>query len=127
MANHACQWFWRRLSEAGHANAEENQKMDLGDDKAEEEGKTEASARAGAEKKEEAPTHQLSNPARIVPAQESLVSFPKGSRWQPLQSVPAIAGILVLRDAQPGAFENLICLCQHLWIMEKQVAGKSLV
>lgn len=84
--------------------------MDLGEDKAEEGGKAEASAKVGAEKKEEPPTHQLSNPARIVPAQESLVSFPKNSRWQPLRSVPAIAGILVLRDGKPGNFELLIFL-----------------
>ncbi len=79
--------------------------MDLGEDKAEEEGRAETSAKVGAEKKEEPPTHQLSNPARVVPAQESLVSFPASSRWQPLRSTAANAGILVLKDAKPGSLK----------------------
>lgn len=76
--------------------------MELGEDKAGDENKAESSSKVASEKKEEPPTHQLSNPARIVPAQETLVSFPAKSRWQPLRSIPAIAGILVLRDGKPG-------------------------
>lgn len=86
--------------------------MDVDESKADEEGKMDDSNRAGAEKKEEPSTHQLSNPARVVPAQESLVSFPSGSRWQHLRSIPAIAGILVLKDIKPGKPpKTLNCFC----------------
>ena len=75
--------------------------MDIDESKPGEDGKKDTT-KVAAEKKEEPPTHQLSNPARIVPAQERLVSFPGSSRWQPLRSSHVTSGILVLRDARPG-------------------------
>ena len=77
--------------------------MDIDEKKPEAEG----SSKASAEKKEEPPTHQLSNPARIVPAQERLVSFPAASRWQPLANTSAVSGILVLRDTAPGELQSI--------------------
>ena len=59
-------------------------------------------AQVAAEKKKEPATHLLDNPARVVPAQQGLVSFPPDGRWQPLRQSKAVAGILVLKDTRPG-------------------------
>lgn len=59
--------------------------------------------KVAAEKKEEPASHQLDNPARVVPAQEKLVSFPEGSRWRPVRgAAQPVAGIIVLTDTRPG-------------------------
>ena len=60
-------------------------------------------AQVAAEKKREPATHFLDNPARVVPAQQGLVSFPPDGRWQPLRRSSAAAGILVLKDTRPGS------------------------
>lgn len=46
-------------------------------------------------------THTLDNPARVVPAQEKLISFPSGSRFVPIRP-GRTAGILLLKDSSPG-------------------------
>lgn len=46
-------------------------------------------------------THNLENPARVVPAQEKLISFPQGSRFVPIRP-GRTAGILLLKDSSPG-------------------------
>jgi hypothetical protein len=73
--------------------------------------KDDSSNKVGAEKKEEeAPTHMLDNPARVVPDQEKLVSFTPTSRWQPLRPHNPVSGILVLRDTTPGRLPLAWCL-----------------
>lgn len=52
-------------------------------------------------------THQLKNPARIVPNQEKLVRFMPKSRWAPIK-VNAQAGTLILNDLQPGEPVQLV-------------------
>ena len=55
------------------------------------------------EKKEEPSSYLLENPARVVPAQERLVSFLSDSRWRPVRgSVQPTAGIVILKDTRPG-------------------------
>ncbi|KAK9829302.1 hypothetical protein WJX72_005032 [[Myrmecia] bisecta] len=57
--------------------------------------------KAGEAKKEEAPSHELSNPARVLPKQQRFVQWPKGGRWQPLKQ-GAAGGIVLLKDTKPG-------------------------
>ncbi|KAG1657731.1 hypothetical protein FOA52_011993 [Chlamydomonas sp. UWO 241] len=64
-------------------------------------------AEDGAEKKEEDKVpdvgpYDLSNPARVVPAQTRFVSFKAGARWVPVKAGQVAAGILVCADTQPG-------------------------
>lgn len=62
-----------------------------------------AAESGGGEKREEPSSHMLDNPARVVPAQEKLVSFTDGSRWVPVRgAAQPTSGIIVLRDTRPG-------------------------
>jgi 26S proteasome regulatory subunit N2 len=61
-----------------------------------------------AEKKapEPEPTFQLlTNPARVIPAQEKFIRFIEGSRYVPVK--PAPSGFILLRDLQPTEAEDL--------------------
>lgn len=51
-------------------------------------------------KGEEAHTTALSNPCRVVPAQERLIRWDDKGRYQPIKR--AGAGILIVRDTRPG-------------------------
>ncbi|TVU02681.1 hypothetical protein EJB05_51809 [Eragrostis curvula] len=62
-----------------------------------------------AEKKapEPEPTFQiLSNPARVVPAQEKFIKFLQGSRYEPVKAAPS--GFILLRDLKPTEAEELV-------------------
>lgn len=61
--------------------------------------------KAKAPKEPEPSSHNLDNPARVVPAQEKLVKFPEGSRYVPIRS-GRTAGILLLKDSTPGTRSN---------------------
>ena len=59
---------------------------------------------------EEAATHELDNPARVVNAQRKFVEFLEDSRWKPVRSQPS--GFVVLKDSFPEkqtvyAFDDL--------------------
>ena len=61
-----------------------------------------------AEKKapEPEPTFQiLTNPARVIPAQEKFIKFIEGSRYVPVK--PAASGFILLQDMQPTEAEVL--------------------
>ncbi|WVZ94493.1 hypothetical protein U9M48_040380 [Paspalum notatum var. saurae] len=63
---------------------------------------------AAADKKapEEEPTFQiLTNPARVVPAQEKFIKFLEDSRYQPVKAAPS--GFVLLRDLKPSEAEEL--------------------
>lgn len=47
----------------------------------------------------------LTNPARVVPAQEKLIRFLEGSRYVPVKLAPS--GFVLLRDLQPSEAEVL--------------------
>ncbi|XP_062191510.1 26S proteasome non-ATPase regulatory subunit 1 homolog A-like [Phragmites australis] len=62
-----------------------------------------------AEKKapEPEPTFQiLTNPARVVPAQEKFIKFLQGSRYEPVKAAPS--GFVLLRDLKPTEAEELV-------------------
>ncbi|KAL6843181.1 hypothetical protein ACP4OV_026894 [Aristida adscensionis] len=62
-----------------------------------------------AEKKspEPEPTFQiLTNPARVVPAQEKFIKFLEGSRYEPVKAAPS--GFVLLRDLNPTEAEELV-------------------
>ncbi|GJN36702.1 hypothetical protein PR202_gb25587 [Eleusine coracana subsp. coracana] len=62
-----------------------------------------------AEKKapEPEPTFQiLSNPARVLPAQEKFIKFLQGSRYEPVSA--AASGFVILRDLKPEEPEELV-------------------
>ncbi|KAL6659058.1 hypothetical protein ACP70R_003098 [Stipagrostis hirtigluma subsp. patula] len=62
-----------------------------------------------AEKKapEPEPTFQiLTNPARVVPAQEKFIKFLEGSRYEPVKAAPS--GFVLLRDLKPAEAEELV-------------------
>jgi 26S proteasome regulatory subunit N2 len=48
----------------------------------------------------------LTNPARVVPAQEKYIKFFEGSRYMPIK--PARSGFVLLRDMQPSEPEVLV-------------------
>lgn len=60
------------------------------------------------EKKAEAESSSevLTNPARVVPAQEKYIKFFEDSRYVPIR--PARSGFVLLRDLQPSEPEVLI-------------------
>ncbi|KAL5221940.1 hypothetical protein ABZP36_026653 [Zizania latifolia] len=63
----------------------------------------------GAEKKapEPEPTFQiLTNPARVVPAQEKFIKFLEGGRYEPVKLAPS--GFVLLRDLKPTETEELV-------------------
>jgi 26S proteasome regulatory subunit N2 len=63
---------------------------------------------AAAEKKaaEPEPAFQvLTNPARVVPAQEKFVKFLEGSRYKPVKAAPS--GFVLLQDLKPTEAEEL--------------------
>ena len=63
---------------------------------------------AAAEKKapEPEPTFQLlTNPARVIPAQEKFIKFLEESRYEPVKAVPS--GFVLLRDLKPTEAEEL--------------------
>ncbi|KAK1294537.1 hypothetical protein QJS10_CPA16g01541 [Acorus calamus] len=66
-----------------------------------------ASADSSSEKKVEAePTYKiLSNPARVVPAQEKYIKFLKGSRYVPVKLAPS--GFVLLQDLMPTVADGL--------------------
>lgn len=47
----------------------------------------------------------LTNPARVVPAQEKYIKFLEGSRYVPVK--PAPSGFILLKDLQPAEAEEL--------------------
>uniref|UniRef100_A0A0D3GXK4 26S proteasome non-ATPase regulatory subunit 1 homolog n=1 Tax=Oryza barthii TaxID=65489 RepID=A0A0D3GXK4_9ORYZ len=62
-----------------------------------------------AEKKapEPEPTFQiLTNPARVVPAQEKFIKFLEGGRYEPVKLAPS--GFVLLRDLKPTETEELV-------------------
>lgn len=61
----------------------------------------EVAPKEASSKKDEASSFSLENPARVVPAQVKYVSFPAGSRLEPVKPDLPV-GILVLRDLTPG-------------------------
>ena len=64
---------------------------------------------AAAEKKEPEPepTFQiLTNPARVVPAQEKFIKFLEDSRYDPVKLTPS--GFVLLRDLKPSEAEELV-------------------
>lgn len=95
-------WAYSKISFAEAMDLDESLPKDKGIQKGE-------GVKAATEKKEEPPTHQLSNPARVVPAQEQLLCFPKDGRWQPLKGNAAVSGILVLKDTIPGQSSCYLC------------------
>lgn len=70
--------------------------------------------------KPELSTHSLDNPARVVPAQEKLISFPQGSRFVPIRP-GRTAGILLLKDSSPGKTK----LCCAVIYCDSTVYSKS--
>ena len=62
---------------------------------------------SSAEKKTEAePSFEiLTNPARVVPAQEKFIRFLEGSRYVPVKLAPS--GFVLLKDLQPSEAEVL--------------------
>ncbi|GBG66879.1 hypothetical protein CBR_g72635 [Chara braunii] len=48
----------------------------------------------------------ISNPARVVPAQEKYIRFPEGCRYMPLKKLPA--GFVMLKDMQPSDPQDLV-------------------
>ena len=69
----------------------------------------EESAEAGAEpKKEEAPSHFLRNPSRVLPAQSRFVSFTSDSRYKPVVQ-GLVHGIIVVADLRPGEDAQVLC------------------
>lgn len=50
----------------------------------------------------ESSSYEVSNPARVVPAQLKYIAFPAETRWEPLRR-GAKSGIVLLRDLRPGA------------------------
>ena len=64
----------------------------------EEEGKEDTAA---AEAEPESSSYEVSNPARVVPAQLKYMAFSAGTRWEPLRR-GAKSGIVLLRDLRPG-------------------------
>ncbi|RCV29543.1 hypothetical protein SETIT_6G022000v2 [Setaria italica] len=64
---------------------------------------------AAAEKKapEPEPTFQLlTNPARVIPAQEKFIKFLEDSRYEPVKAAPS--GFVLLRDLKPTEAEELV-------------------
>ncbi|CAO2200986.1 unnamed protein product [Urochloa humidicola] len=64
---------------------------------------------AAAEKKapEPEPTFQLlTNPARVIPAQEKFIKFLEESRYEPVKAAPS--GFVLLRDLKPTEAEELV-------------------
>ncbi|KAG2577491.1 hypothetical protein PVAP13_6NG102800 [Panicum virgatum] len=64
---------------------------------------------APAEKKapEPEPTFQLlTNPARVIPAQEKFIKFLEESRYEPVKAAPS--GFVLLRDLKPAEAEELV-------------------
>ncbi|PAN40014.1 hypothetical protein PAHAL_7G284800 [Panicum hallii] len=53
----------------------------------------------------EATFQHLTNPARVIPAQEKFIRFIEGSRYVPVK--PAPSGFILLRDLQPTEAEDL--------------------
>ena len=82
--------------------SEATEKAQEGDKDTGTEGAKEGQKEAVAPKEPEPSSHSLDNPARVVPAQEKLVSFPEGSRYTPIRP-GRTAGILLLKDSSPGA------------------------
>jgi 26S proteasome regulatory subunit N2 len=56
---------------------------------------------AEAKTKEEAPTHHLRNPCRVLPAQARFVSFSSDSRYKPVVE-GSVHGIMVVADLRPS-------------------------
>jgi len=54
----------------------------------------------------ESSSEVLTNPARVVPAQEKYIKFLEGSRYMPIR--PARSGFVLLRDTQPSEPEVLV-------------------
>lgn len=92
-----------------NAEAAEGKKKKQGEGKKEQEDGGEEGQEEKAEEEEEEPeTHELPNPARVVPAMLSFVSLSSESRYQPVRAGALTAGILVMRDVKPGEDEDLI-------------------
>lgn len=64
---------------------------------------------AAAEKKAPEPEPQfqlLTNPARVIPAQEKFIKFLEDSRYEPVKAAPS--GFVLLRDLKPTEAEELV-------------------
>jgi 26S proteasome regulatory subunit N2 len=48
----------------------------------------------------------LSNPARVIPAQEKFMKFLQGSRYEPVRAAPS--GFVLLRDLKPEEAVELV-------------------
>jgi 26S proteasome regulatory subunit N2 len=48
----------------------------------------------------------LSNPARVIPAQEKFMKFLQGSRYEPVRAAPS--GFVLLRDLKPNKAVELV-------------------
>ena len=84
------------------------------------EGASEEGVKTAPAVESEPTSYEVANPARVVPAQQKYVSFPAGSRWEPLRR-GAKSGIVLLRDLRPGAPPavcalNPVLICRaHCW------------
>jgi 26S proteasome regulatory subunit N2 len=48
----------------------------------------------------------LSNPARVIPAQEKCIKFLEGIRYEPVRAAPS--GFVLLRDLKPSEAVDLV-------------------
>jgi 26S proteasome regulatory subunit RPN2 C-terminal domain len=68
----------------------------------------------GVPKPTEPSSYELSNPSRVVPAQEQFISLDPEGRWAPVHQ-GAKAGILVLKDKRPGVRRSFASLFDDLF------------
>ena len=62
----------------------------------------------------EQPTFLLSNPGRVIPVQVPLMSLLEGQRYEPVGRQRLVTGILLLRDMDPDAPQDVtkgVCGC----------------
>jgi 26S proteasome regulatory subunit N2 len=92
-------------AEEGDKEATDSKK-EAGDGEAEKDG--EDGKEGEKEKEKEADFELLKNPARVLPAQLSVVTFGEEERYSPIRSGPVHSGVVVMTDKKTGEPEELI-------------------
>ncbi|XP_042030357.1 26S proteasome non-ATPase regulatory subunit 1 homolog A-like [Salvia splendens] len=94
------------MKDAQKANAEKAEPSSVKGKASEEDGDTMQIDSATEKKSEPEPSYEiLTNPARVIPAQEKFIEFLEESRYVPVNSAPS--GFVLLKDLRPSEPEAL--------------------